>query len=259
MLEEYLAHQASTFSLEAARLAGLMLAGPLTWSFMPLRARAGFVVLLTFLVHNPLAAVDMRQASPIFFMLAAMSEFAIGVSIGFVARMVLGAGELAADAIAPVMGLGAAQMFDPNLGGQGSILTRIMRYIGTLIAIGVGLHHLLLAATFRSFTLIPPGTLVNPGVLGPRILRMTSEMLVIGVKLALPLLAVLFIAQVGLAFIARAAPAMQIFSIGFAVTLGVGCMLWIVFAPDLIRELAGLHGWAEANIIDILRILKEDI
>src|SRR5690606_38857202 len=149
-----------------------------------------------------------------------------------------------------------AQMFDPALGGQSSILTRIMRYIGTWVAIAVGLHHMLIGAVFHSFKALPPGTLVDLAALAPHMLHLTSEVLVAGVKLALPMMAVLFIAQVGLAFIARAAPAMQIFSVGFAVTLGVGFLLWIVFAPDVIRELIDLQGWAESALVQVLQILE---
>ena len=85
---------------------------------------------------------------------------------------------------------------------------------------------------------------------------MSSEVIVAGVQLALPFLAVLFVAQVGLAFIARSAPAMQIFSIGFAVTLCVGFILWIVFAADIIRELSMLFGWAERNISLLLESME---
>jgi len=255
-LEDWLAHQGAVFLLEATRIGAMMLAGPLSWSFMPMRARAGFVILLTVMIHAPTRAVDLHSLDPISFLLCTMSEFAIGASIGYIARLVLAVGELAADAVAPIMGLGAAQMFDPQLGGQGTILTRVLRYVGTWVGLAVGLHHLLLGAVFRSFSGMPTGTLVSPGVLAPKMIQLTSEVLVSGVQLALPMVAVLFVAQVGLAFIARAAPAMQIFAIGFAVTLGVGFLLWIVFAPDIVRELSYLRVWAEESLIQVIHQLE---
>ncbi len=252
----WLSHETAVLCLEMVRLAGLLLAAPLAWSFMPMMARAGFVFLLALVVHQPTEALDLSALSPLRFLLSTVVELGLGVSIGMIARLVLAVGELAADAVAPIMGLGAAQAFDPALGGQGTVLTRIMRYIGTWVALGVGLHHLLLGAVLRSFQTIPTGTLFNPGLIAPRVIAMTSEVLVSGVKLGLPFVAVLFIAQVGLAFIARAAPAMQIFSIGFAVTLGVGTLLWIVFAPDLISELIRLRHWAEAQLSIVLRTFE---
>lgn len=255
-LELWFAHQAAVFMLEATRLSGLLIAGPLAWTFAPVKIRAGLVLMMTYLIHSPTRAADMQTLDPLAFLLCTGSEFGLGVSIGLVARLIIGVGEVAADAIAPIMGLGAAQMFDPTLGGSGTILTRLLRYMGTWIALAVGLHHMLLGAVFHSFGTIPPGTIVDVGALVPHLLRLTSEVLISGVKLALPLMAVLFVAQVGLAFIARAAPAMQIFSVGFAVTLGVGFLLWIVFAPDVVQQLVQLRSWAEAAMLQTLRILE---
>lgn len=256
-LTTWLTHEASVFGLEMLRIAGLLVAGPLTWTFLPAMGRAGLVFALALLIHQPTEALDLHSLSPLRFMLSAGVEFGIGAAIGFVARLVLAVGEVAADAIAPIMGLGAAQMFDPTLGGQGTILTQLLRYFGIWAALCVGLHHLLLGALFSSFTGIPTGTLLNPGVLGIPFISMTAGVLESGIKLALPLMAVLFIVQVCLAFIARAAPAMQIFSIGFAVSLGIGFLVWVVFAPDLLRELTYLRGWAESNLQIILQTLKE--
>lgn len=255
-LTTWLTHEAAVFGLEMVRIAGLLVAGPLAWTFLPTMGRAGLVFALAVLVHQPTEALDLHALTPLRFLLSALVELAIGAAIGFVARLVLAVGEVAADAIAPIMGLGAAQMFDPTLGGQGTILTHLLRYFGIWAALCVGLHHLLLGALFKSFSSIPTGTLLNPGVLGIPLISMTAGVLESGVKLALPFIAVLFIVQVCLAFIARAAPAMQIFSIGFAVTLGIGFLLWVVFAPDLVRELIYLRGWAEQQLLTILQTLE---
>jgi len=66
---------------------------------------------------------------------------------------------------------------------------------------------------------------------------MTSDALATGVRVAIPMIAILFMTQVALAFISRAAPAMQIFSIGFAVTMATGGLVMILVLPDLGFEL----------------------
>ena len=66
----------------------------------------------------------------------------------------------------------------------------------------------------------------------PHRAMLSGEALSTGVKLAIPLIAVLLVTQVALAFVSRAAPAMQVFSIGFAVTTAVGAVLLIVLLPD---------------------------
>jgi flagellar biosynthetic protein FliR len=59
----------------------------------------------------------------------------------------------------------------------------------------------------------------------------------VGLQLALPLLAVLLMANIALAFVARAAPSMQIFNVGFAVLLATGAAVLVISLPDLSREL----------------------
>lgn len=68
-------------------------------------------------------------------------------------------------------------------------------------------------------------------------MRLVATAISSGIRIAIPVLALLFITQVALAFISRAAPAMQIFSVGFAVTLTVGAVALILILPDIGREL----------------------
>jgi flagellar biosynthetic protein FliR len=66
---------------------------------------------------------------------------------------------------------------------------------------------------------------------------MSSLALATGVRLALPVVAVLFMVQIALGFISRAAPSMQIFSIGFAALLITGGVVLVMALPDIGREL----------------------
>lgn len=255
--EALIRSEAVGFGLEATRISGLLIAAPLTWTFLPARARAGLVLILTFFMHGALAKHRVVTENILHLAGLLSSEFLVGVSLGFVARLVLAVTEIAADSIAPSMGLSAAQLIDPSLGGQGTVLTKLLRHFGILFALFAGLHHMLLAALFHSFSVFPVGSMLHPELLTEDIIGLVAGAISSGVRLALPILAVLFIAQVSLAFVARAAPAMQIFSIGFAVTLGTGALLWILFAPDIAVGLTELARGAEPTLVRILGRLTE--
>lgn len=244
--------EALTFGLEAARLSGLLIAAPLAWTFLPARARAGLVLLLTFFMHGVVPRPDLEAVDILHLSGLTASEFLVGIALGFVARLVLATTEIAADAIAPTMGLSAAQLVDPSLGGQGTVLTKLLRYFGILFALSAGLHHMLLAAVFHSFSVFPIGSMIHPELLAEDMIDLTARALSSGVRLALPILAILFIAQIALAFVARAAPAMQIFAIGFAVTLGTGAVLWVAFAPEIAGALTELARGAEPTLLRVL-------
>lgn len=101
-----------------------------------------------------------------------------------------------------------------------------------LLGVLVGLHRVVIGAVLGSFHAVPAGSVHSATNLTEMVLVMSGEALVTGVKLAIPLIAVLLVTQVALAFVSRAAPAMQVFSIGFAVTTAVGAILLIVTLPD---------------------------
>jgi flagellar biosynthetic protein FliR len=98
---------------------------------------------------------------------------------------------------------------------------------------------------------------VNPGRAAAGILALTAGCVEAGLRIALPTVAVLFMVQIALAFIARAAPALQIFAVGFAVTLGVGLIVVIVSLPDIARYILVEISHVDARVASLLGSLLE--
>jgi len=69
----------------------------------------------------------------------------------------------------------------------------------------------------------------------PGLVQLSSSVISSGVRIALPLVAILYMTQIALAFIARAAPQMQVFNVGFAVMLAVGLSVFALIMPDIAR------------------------
>jgi flagellar biosynthetic protein FliR len=237
-LDSLLRAQAGTFALETIRCAGVIIAAPLAWLAAPLRVRGGLVLLLAFAAHSQsgssLSPPPMEQMA-----FSAGSEFMLGLGIGFVVRLFVSVAEMAGDHIAPMMGIGAAQLFDPQTKNMQNVLVTVLRNFAVLLGLIAGIHRVVLGGLLASFKVVPVGSLSNPALETPVILAMTTEALASGVRVAIPFIAILFITQVALAFISRAAPAMQIFSIGFAVTMATGGLLMVLVLPDLGFELLG--------------------
>ncbi|MCH2109090.1 MAG: flagellar biosynthetic protein FliR [Polyangiaceae bacterium] len=255
-LDGILVREATLFLLSIARISGLLIGAPLPWKFLPTTGRAAFAILLAILSQSMHPRGLSLELSLLHLALALGSEFFLGFALGFVVRLAVGVAEIAAESVAPVMGLGAAQIFDPSVGSQSSILSKIMRHVCLFVALSVGVHHLLLGGLLGSFRAVPVGQLLLPARLTPSLLQLSAEMLIAGTQLALPIVAILFVTQVALAFVARSAPAMQIFSVGFAVTLGVGGLLWILFAKDLVLELSQLRYFVEEGLLRLLSASK---
>ena len=237
-LDELLRAEAGAFALEAIRLGGMVIVAPLSWSSAPARVKASLVLLLAFAVHGQSPISPELAASAPRIAAGVGSEFLLGVAIGMVVRLVVAGVEVAAEQIALMMGLGIAQVFDPQVHGSHNVLSGILKNFALLVAIAVGLHRSVLGATLASFRVAPVGSLVGLGSYGPTFLTLGGLVFSTGLRLAMPVLAVLFMVQIALAFVSRAAPAVQIFSVGFALTLGLGAVVLLLVLPDLSYEIA---------------------
>jgi flagellar biosynthesis protein FliR len=216
-LELLLRNEAASVVLEAVRISGMLIVAPLGWTTAPARVKAVLVILLTLAAHGEIGQVPVSEAPVEALAFCAGNEFILGIAIGLVPRFIIAAVEIAGEQIAPMMGMGVAQIFDPTAHGTTNVITSILRNLAVLVGVLVGLHRVLIGAVIGSFRAVPAGTIAGISNLTELIVALSGEALVTGVKLAIPLIAVLLVTQVALAFVSRAAPAMQVFSIGFAV------------------------------------------
>jgi flagellar biosynthetic protein FliR len=162
-----------------------------------------------------------------------LQQVLIGVSLGFAVRVVFAAVEFAGEIIGLQMGLNFAGFFDPVTASQG---TASGRFFGTMVAflfIIINGHLAIIAALIKSFNAFPVGPepfaflrAVQPQVWG-------AEVFAIGLWIALPLVGMLLFVNLVLGVISRVAPQINIFAIGFPITLGVGLIGMLLTLPLL--------------------------
>lgn len=229
-------------ALELGRISGVVAVSPIPWSNTPARVKVGLVLFLLLAVHGHGQAHGAQPLGDIPSAAWAASniatEFIIGLSIGMVVRLSVVVAEIAGSAVAMPMGFSAAQAFDPTMGSMDNALTRMFRQLALLLALITGLHRAMLGSLLSSFRIVPVGSRAHIEASFPLFLELGAHVISVGVQLALPLLSVLLMANVALAFVARAAPSMQIFNVGFAVLLATGAAVLVISLPDMSRELA---------------------
>ena len=168
--------------------------------------------------------------TPAAWMLVAQ-QVLIGVSLGFAVRLVFGAVELAGELIGLQMGLNFAGFFDPITASAG---TSSGRFFGTMVAwlfIVINGHLTVIAAVIQSFQAFPAAPepfaflrAAQPQVWGTELFRL-------GTWIALPLVAMLLFVNLVLGVISRVAPQMNVFAIGFPITMGVGLIGMLLTLP----------------------------
>jgi flagellar biosynthetic protein FliR len=157
---------------------------------------------------------------------ALLNEIAIGTLMGFSLQIVSSAVMLAGQAISATMGLSMATFLDPT-SGQVPVLSEFFTIMSTLIFLGMGGHILFISLLADSFNLLPVGQSII-GLKSINALLAWSSMLFIGaLMISIPVITALLLINVGLGVVTRAAPSLNIFSVGLPATIATGFIMLI--------------------------------
>ncbi len=198
---------------------------------VPLRVRIGLAAFIAYaaqasLPASPVVALDSPAA-----LLMVAQQLVIGLSLGFAVRVVFAAVEFAGELIGLQMGLNFAGFFDPL---SATTATATSRFFGTMVAwlfIVMGGHLLVIAALVQSFQSFPVGPEPFAFMAQMQPQRWGAEIFATGLWIALPLVTMLLFVNLVLGTISRVAPQINIFAIGFPITLGVGLLGLMLTLP----------------------------
>ncbi len=155
-------------------------------------------------------------------------QLLIGFAMGFSLRLVFSAIDMAGNTIATQMGLGFATLYDPQNTAQTPVLSEFLGLLSLLIFMAINGHLMVIATLTHSFTTIP----VSVNALDSRTwLNLANAGVIVfssGLLLALPILVALLITNVALGVLSRAAPQLNLFAVGFPVTLALGFAILII-------------------------------
>jgi flagellar biosynthetic protein FliR len=218
----------------------------------PARLRIGIALLLTWMLvpvipQSPVVEIFSPQA-----FLIMVQQILIGAAMGFVLQMVFGALVFGGQTLAYSMGLGFASMMDPQNGVQVPVLSQFYILLATLLFLVLNGHLMLIQMLAESFHTLPVGVSgVDRGFL-EQIIRWTSEMFAGGLLIALPAVAVLLLVNLGMGIITRAAPQLNIFAVGFPMTMLLGFLVIWLTLPDVLVNFQDL---LEQGFLLIQRLL----
>jgi flagellar biosynthetic protein FliR len=200
---------------------------------VPLRLRIALAAFITVAAQPalpPMPAIALDSPTAV---LVVIQQVLIGLTIGFAVRVVFAAVEYAGELIGLQMGLNFAGFFDPL---SASTATAASRFFGAIVAwlfIVINGHLLVVAALVQSFTAFPigPEPLAFLREMQPH--RWGAEVFTMGLWIALPMVTMLLFVNLVLGAMSRVAPQINIFAIGFPVTLGVGLVGLLLTLPAL--------------------------
>lgn len=204
---------------------------------LPVRIRLGFALVLTVVI---VPVIPVTPNVPLFSfdgIVITATQMFIGLAMGFALRMVFAAFVHGSQIIALQMGLGFASMIDPQNGVQVPMLSQFYVIVVTLLFLGLNGHLMIIEVLADSFITLPVGTTgVSAQNLWSLVLA-ARDMLAGAVWIALPAVASLLLVNVAFGVMTRAAPQLNIFAIGFPMTMIFGFVVVLFSLPSIVPQL----------------------
>ncbi len=209
--------------LAFTRFAGFFVQAPIWGSHhFDKKILIGSAAAWTFILFPALNVPPKLSFEPFTFIMLIVFQFFVGMIIGYASFIIMAAAQFAGSMLDTQMGLSVAASYDPASGTSINMMQRLHFYLAMIMFLCFNGHHFLVRAMFRSFDLIPlTGLSLNENVIGI-LIEMTAKIFYLGVQLAAPGMAALFITQVGLGMLARVAPQMNVFMLSFPLNIAIG-------------------------------------
>ncbi len=239
-----LSSEAAAFLLAVARIAAFVSVSPFPGKNVPTQAKVGLVLALAFVARaaTPAVGVPGPLALDLGLLGLVPGEVALGLVIGFTVRITVAAAEILGAAVAQSSGLTMGGVYDPTLGTDDPILARIVTLLALLLFVAIGAHRVALAYVLESFRVLPIGHPIDAAAALPSLVSFLERATDAGVRLSLPIVAVGLAIQAALALVARAAPSLQVFSIGMGITFGATLLVLLGTLDDSAAGIAAELG-----------------
>jgi flagellar biosynthetic protein FliR len=247
----------TAFIFPFLRIFGLILAEPVFGNrTIPIAAKVGLALFVTLLLGPVLPPIPPVEPASAIGVLIAVQQLAIGLAMGFVLRIALTAAETAGQLAGLQMGLGFAVFFDPQSSAQTAVVGQFVGLFAILVFLSTNGHAMVLAVLAESFSVLP----IARAPLDPAGWRLVAEwggaIFSAGLLISLPVIAALLVANLAVGIMTRAAPQLNIFAVGFPVTLVTGFVALYLAAPFIGPALASLFEEAMMTIGRMVQALS---
>jgi len=222
------------FSLAFLRLGTFIAVIPLfNMRNLPLMSKLGFAALCSLIIMPPLNPTWNVESLGVLITLS-LGEVALGLIMAFLVILAFSVVNFAGHYVDTPMGFGMASIFDPALGTQVPVFSQFYHILTALIFFGIDAHLWILQAVGHSFNVIPFGGLVSMEPTFKLVMDLVTQVFIIGIQIALPVIATILLTDIGLGIVIRAVPQINVFVLGFPIKIVVGLTIVIFMIPTFV-------------------------
>lgn len=208
------------------RIAATLMAAPLFGSrALPMRLRLVFALVLTLVMAPMLPATPPLAFFTDASLMLLVREFLIGLVLGFALQLVFEAVALGGELLSASMGLSFAQMSDPLRGTSSTVLSSFLQALAVLSFLSLGGHLALVEWLRESFTLQPIGAAPLSTAMLLSMVQEGTQLFAGALRVALPGVCALLLVNLAFGVMNRAAPALNMMSVGFPISLTAGLVI----------------------------------
>lgn len=216
------------------RVSAMVMALPIIGSeLVPAKIKLMISLCLTLIVVTSTKAhfTNINEVPLILIILSLAYQIIIGVVFGLIIHTIFQAFNVAGQIIAMQMGLGFAQLVDPQSGVTVPAVSQFYMMVATLLYLSMNGHLFVISALIESFNTIPAVINEYKSIPFDDILNLGALMFSYGLKIAMPAIVALLITNIAFGVMTKAAPQFNLFTIGFSISmvLGIG-LIWINMA-----------------------------
>lgn len=239
------------------RIGAMVMAAPVFNSRqVPKRIRLVIAVFLTVAIAPTIPTPPVVSLFGYEAFMIALQQILIGIATGFIMQMVFSAIVFGGQTIALSMGLGFASMVDPQNGVQVPVVSQYYVILATLTFLVLNGHLFLIDILSESFHTLPIAIdgLSRSSI--HEVVAWASRMFSGGLLIALPAMTSLLLINLGMGIVSRAAPQLNIFAIGFPITMMTGFILMMVTVPDVMANFGDLLNEGAEQVMRLLLITR---
>jgi len=206
-------------------------------AFAPAPVKIGLTVMIA-MALAPVTALPHADTMLALLVIVAR-EAAIGLGLALAIRSLIAAAELAGQLTGFQMGLSYSATVDPQSGVRNALMTTLYANLALITFFLINGHHAFVRALYRSYEMLPVGPGAIDRSLPDVVVHMLGLIFTLGVRLAAPVIVVLVIVEIGLALIARSAPALNVLAMGPSVRAIVGLVLVAATVASIVGVISG--------------------
>lgn len=221
---------------------------------IPVRVKVGLAAVLTLVMAPIFGSMPAVEPGSAIGLLILAQQIVIGVAIGFTMRIIFTAVEMAGNIAGMQMGLGFATFFDPQNAAQVPVVAELLGLLATLLFLALNGHLYMIEVLAQSFQALPVAPQPFSAAGWRALAGWGGEIFLAGLLLSMPIMAALLITNLALGIMTRAAPQLNVFSVGFPITLAAGFVVLAIALPYFVPLLDRLLHDALQMAMQVLRL-----